>query len=165
MSPIKLHFAAILILCAVVGGCAGCLGLKVQDKSSAAKYRGLVGSVVTIKAEFKVYGVRMNLRAQTPDFYQMIPAKGAGVDGPEIMKWGRLPAGTHLRLVAAFEETLFGATLYEMVVLDSPERKFDGIKIRVNNAAAFGLYRGGKYPGGAPRLNGEWFSELEYTAP
>jgi len=163
MSSLIKRLTMLMALGVALVGFTGCIEVSLQDKSATVKYRQLVGSTFALKTEFKVYGVRRDLRSEVPDYYEMLRVPGPGIGGPEIMDFGRLPAGSRLRLVAAYEEALGGYSLYEVIVLDPAERKFEGLRIRINNAGGLEQYHGGTYPGGAPKLNPEWFTE--FTPP
>ncbi len=152
----KCFFAALLCIAAT---CSGCLAVKLRDRSSDAKYREGIGRTFVLKSDFAVYGVRMDLRSKTPDFYQMIPSNGPGISGPEKMDLGRLAANTRVRLIAAYEEEWGAAPLYEVAVVEPVDPRFNNIPIRINNARGFHLYQNNNHASGAPSLNEEWFAE------
>lgn len=150
----------ITTLCIVALGCTGCIAIKLQDKSDEEKYRELIGRIFIMKSEFKVYGgVRdLSRRPKTADYYKMIPTAVRGIGGPEIIDFGFLPAATRVRLVAAYEEVLLGATVYEVVVVEPADPRFKGLRIQINNASGNQPYES-KYQSGAPKLNEKWFLE------
>jgi len=149
-----------LVSCIVVLGCTGCITIKLRDESSGEKYREHIGRIFTMKSEFKVYGVAKDLsrRPKTADYYTMLPTALPGIGGPEIIDFGFLPAATRVRLVAAYEEVLLGATVYEVVVVEPADPRFMNLRIQINNSSRIQIYES-TYQSGAPKLNEKWFIE------
>lgn len=149
-----------LLICITL---TGCIAATFRDQSADPRYREVIGKIFVLKAEFKVYGVRLDLRSRNADYHKMLPSEGPGVGGPEIMDYGRLPAGSRLRVSGVLKQTLplSSTPIYVVEILEPAEKKFESLKIRINNARAFGLYSGGKYQGGAHKLTEKWFDELE----
>lgn len=133
--------------------------LAADESGRFDKVQNQVGMQFALKKELLLKGVKLDLKANTPDHFVLVALPGIG--GPEIFDLGSLPAGIRIKVVGLIEKKrLFQRVReYEVVIL-APSKAGES-RVRVSSSYAFRLYQDGVSSRAAPRLSAEYFAVTE----
>jgi len=154
----------------------GSLSLGKSDSDINEKYLdAVVGSIVSLNAEFDMYRVREGSLRHPSYYYMIMPAPEPGLGGRFITYLGRMPSGTRLEIVSVnsrgksgkVEYCLKPAEGFDKEIKGNVNREIESISEPIDQqsfvlysiASNVGIYeKGERYSNGAPKLNETWFS-------
>jgi len=146
-----------------------------EESSSSPR---MVGSAISINADFDVYKIDMVGYKPPLIYYQIMPAPEHGVGGRDYTYLGRMPAGTELQIVKIEKSKVLKKIEYWVKPISSINGRLKGSSSRKAHvsdenldeqiyklssiASNVGLYEKGKtYSNGAPKLNETWFTVIK----
>jgi len=127
---------------------------------SAEKTYEMVGREYTLLKPLKLKGVKLDLRANRPDY--LIVVGQPGIAGPELIELGDLAAGSRIEIVSVYRKRgLFSDNIeYEFISKSPSPANNEKVRIHSNNAATK-LYSTENFLGGIPVLSPIYFEEVK----